>query len=337
MMFSEKILIGTKEAGAAAYFAALLRGSKKKLPAIYAYPKASKVFAEQNIQHHVIRPGLKASKLLDELRPFKVYVSMSLGDTFEKRLLVEAKRRNIPVFVFLDSYLNLWQRFADHSGQTKWYYMPDRIFVINNLAKSRIVSQGVPAKMVSILKHPLLNVQKVNVKAPLKYSREQVIRKLQLPRNCRLILFVSEYRFRESKKWRWDQPSPKDLPMLLRIAANAARIASEQCGVPAYVIVKKHPAENFDRINTLPARLRPFCKSVGAFDKQSLIHACSIVTGLTSVLLSEASEHNKFVFSYHHHPSDKSVWFSTINPKIKEMKSPQDCTRVILKALLANE
>jgi hypothetical protein len=59
--------------------------------------------------------------------------------------------------------------------------------------------------------------------------------------------------------------------------------------------------------------------------------------GLTSVLLSEASEQDKFVFSYHHHPSDKSVWFSTINPKIKEMKSPQDCTRVLLKALLDND
>lgn len=336
-MFSEKILIATKEAGAAAYFAALLRGNKKKLPIIYAYPKAAKVFADQNISHHLIAPGLKASTVLDKLNPSKVYVSLSLGDTFEKRLLVEARRRNIPVFVFLDSYLNLWQRFADTTGNKRWYFLPDKIFVINSLAKSRIISLGAPAEIVRILKHPLLHSRGGGRRSLPKYTEEQVIRKLKLPRNSRLILFVSEYRFKNSKKWQWDQPSPKDLPMLLRIAANAAHIASEQCGVPSYVIIKKHPAENSDRINSLPASLRPLCKSVGSFDKRSLINACKIVTGLTSVLLSEASEEGKLVFSYHHYPSDKSTWFSTINPKIKEMESPEDCTRVLLKALLEND
>ena len=335
-MFQERILIGTKEPGAAAYFAALLKKSRARNYRILAYPKASIVFNDQGIESETIEAdnASHAREIIESFKPSKVYISLSLGDTFEKKLLIEAKKLGIPVFVFLDSYLNLWQRFADKTGAKRWHYKPDKIFVINDFSRRRIIQQGAPKKIVSILTHPLLTISKQSVNEVPVFNRREVCKKLRIPVNAKIILFVSEYRFLDSKIWKWDQPSPFDLGELLKVTVKAARILTEDCEVPSFVIIKKHPTETAERINLIPENQRKFCRSVATFDKASLLEAADIVTGLTSVLLSEAAERNKIVFSYHHYPSDKTAWFSSINPKIIEMESKAACTRLLIKTLL---
>jgi hypothetical protein len=337
MFEGQRILVCAKEAGAGAYFGALLKKIKAKDLLVLAYPKASQVFAESGIEHKVINSETKryGRSIIATFNPEVVCVSFSIGTTLEKILLQEAKKRHIPVFVFLDSYVNLWQRFTDKTGLKKWYYLPDKIFVINEFSKKRIIAQGAPAKAINVLEHPLLQAsKKKNLENEPLISRSGVCRKLKIPTNSKIILLVSENRFRDSKIWQWDQPAPKDLICILRVIVKVAKILGEDCGVPCYVVIKRHPAERGELIKALTSKQRKFCRSVTLFDKLSLIDAADIVTGLSSILLSEAAKRNKIVFSYHEGISNEDVWFSAFDDKIIEIKSKEMSTQFLLKKLL---
>jgi hypothetical protein len=332
-MFKGNVLIVAKEAGAAAYFASLMEREDSRRCVVYACPKAADVFKQAHIPFFPITRRTSARDVVDSFRPKVIYIALSVGATFEKKMLLEGQKRGIPVFAFVDSFLNLWQRFASNDGEKKWYYRPDKIFVIDRKTRSRIISQGAPRNAVKILPHPLITRSSVN-RGLAKMTKAQIGDELKLPANAHIILFVSEYRLRDSKIWKWDQPAVGDLGTLLKTTVRAAEILTEECGVPTFLLIKRHPVERTEIIKSLPQKQRRYCRSVGAFDKASLIQAADIVTGLTSILLSEATESKKVVFSYHHFKSDQSAWFSSVNTKIRELDSPEDCIRLVLETVL---
>ncbi len=330
---ARRIVVCAKEAGAGAYLAALL--VQAKLPAermrIFARPEAAVFFEQAGLKCTVVHEGDEQAVMMRvfgqvadflAFAPDLVLVGASAGASPEKALILEARRRGVPVYSFVDHYWNLWQRFAHEQTAERWFYLPDRIYVLNESLRARLVALGCPPEVAAVHAHPVLAGA-----MPVTMSRSKARGELKIPDGARVALYVSEYVFAEDPLWKWDQPSEDDIRGFLAALLQAA------AGL-AVVVIKLHPAESVDRWDALLGGQEPASyRVVKQFDKSGLFEAADVVFGLNSMLVLEAMRAGKLAYSFHPQTggpgADRSAWLSEIESGLVELGSVEELEKVL--------
>jgi hypothetical protein len=331
---ARRILVGAKEAGAGAFLAALLRdrGDLGKV-AIFATREAAPYFEQVGfVVTEVASEGdaERARSAFEEFAPDLVLVGASAGASHEKLLLLEARRRGIKVYSFVDHFWNLWQRFADEKTAARWTYLPDQIFVVNPLMRDRMVRGGCPTDRLQIIEHPVLDQSVPRSSSP---SPAETFRELKVPESSRAILFVSEYVFPSSALWNWDQPREEDIAGLLKTLLLSVQNLNAKGTRKTVILVKLHPQEPRSRWEWLLQDFSPsLYRVIQAYDKSRLIDAVDQVWGLNSMLLLEALERKKKVYSYHSTggaPEEREAWLSHWQPKVVEAQTTEEVDSIL--------
>lgn len=313
---NKKLLIAVKEAGAGSLLAALL----KELNPIHgslvlASKVASKYFHDIQIMTDVVDENFNYdfNNIIKSVSPDYVLVGASANESVEKKIILASQKLNLKVISFIDHYSNLWQRFAHEKSANKWFYKPNFIFVIDKICKEKLISLGWPKQNIGVNPHPL--IKRNNYRK--KIDKKNILNKINLPENAKVITFVSEYNFRKSDTWKWEQSSDNDKEIILKFIIDYLFIQNKKSILKTYLIIKLHPNEtrfNSSLYKNFSSKHTRILKN--ELDKESFLRISDLVVGLNSMLLLEASSFGLPVFSYPGSLQNTAVKLHEINKNI---------------------
>jgi hypothetical protein len=220
-----------------------------------------------------------------------VLTGTSIKGNLEASVIRKARSQRVPVFTVLDHWCDYGARFGEADGQLT--AIPDVIFVPDAIAQTDLLHLGVPGAHIVVSGHPAFDrLAGIRVRFS-EGRRRQILDTLDLSGTSRVVLFVSE-------------------PMAADHAANALgyseltvlrEICTALAQLPAAsrppLLIKPHPREAPDSFDGV---LRAFpdltTRIVNAhIDRHELILASSLVLGIDSVMLLEATVLGTATFS----------------------------------------
>jgi hypothetical protein len=290
---------GIKEAGAAAFLVALLEGAHPhSIFHIYFHRSAASVL--EGISGAVEVPDdfdLDAKDLINLHKPDILLVGASAGWSIEKFMYGVAKSANIPIYAFIDNYMNTWQRFAHQDNAKPWFYLPNSIYVISNQMMQKMVSEGCPTTKIKIIPHPVL--EKL---ATLPRSNESFFRaNLGIGEKTTLLTLAVETGITDSDLWRWENTSSQVdnvVENILKDLLDFALLRDTQDPGSVVVLIKHHPVDTKIFSGMLDEYPTHIYRSIISVDKVALLDASTAVIGIGSMLLCEAAARGTSAFTY---------------------------------------
>ncbi|HCR52258.1 TPA: hypothetical protein DIV48_01250 [Candidatus Kaiserbacteria bacterium] len=89
---------------------------------------------------------------LGAIKPDVVVLGTSGGESVEKRVTDEF-RHAVPIVAVLDFWSNYWQRFST-LGAKDFAYLPDRICVMDEVARDEMLAEGFPPERIAVTGNP---------------------------------------------------------------------------------------------------------------------------------------------------------------------------------------
>lgn len=86
----------------------------------------------------------------DIIEPNFIFVATSYSSNIELRFILEAKKRKIKSYAFIDHWTSMKDRFYINDK----YCFPDQILVIDDKAKKNAIDAGVPKSLISVFGNP---------------------------------------------------------------------------------------------------------------------------------------------------------------------------------------
>ena len=290
-----RAIIGVHEAGAGALIGALWRQEPlpRSSPMIFAGPGAAIAMRELSLK---CREGpFNPEQIftdLDEFDPKIVVTGASLGDSVERLLLSYARRRGIHTVSVVDGYVNLWQRFCGKQRSDSWAWLPDKVVVVNQEVRRRLLSHGCPPERVhSLSRHPLPSSEIVDLSV--KGRRNSIREELGLPQGCRFITLIHETGLAGHATWGWDNPLEvvrEHIKVLVETLVQEV-LRERAAGENLFLVVKEHPTDRCPDFceSTIDAR-GDAVRLVHKIDRHALVGESTAVFGVGSMLLHEAAQ-----------------------------------------------
>jgi len=190
----KSILCSTTDAGAALYASPIVKKLRENNQVdIYAGPHGSLVLTQNGVFHKPLNNEIKHAAIARSLVRKKKYDlflrGTNLGPSLEKELTLLGKSHGIPTIAFIDHFSHPWQRFAQLEEQKKNVFLPNDIWVIDRWVKDRLIENCVPSPIIKIAAHPYLKTLK---KRSEKTNRSEMLRKLEIPQESKIITIASE-------------------------------------------------------------------------------------------------------------------------------------------------
>ena len=202
---------------------------------------------------------------------------------FEKRFICAASAQGIPSLALLDFWSNYSMRFSDASGNLA--FLPDRIAVMDELARNEMIAEGIPPARIAITGHPALDSLSGIRTTFASEKRLRIRESLGVGEADWLVLFASQ-------PPGFDESEPDPLPPWQdrrRIAANlsaALQQAGKIHGRKTRLLIRPHPRENSDIFDEMKQKSVIVEKNG---DRHELILCADVVAGMNTMLLVEAA------------------------------------------------
>lgn len=229
-----------------------------------------------------------AVQVLDLVAPALLLTATTdVDDRTDVVLWQEAGRRGIPTAAFVDHRINLNARFFDLEGGVSY---PDRIFVIDDSVRAKLVQEGAPADRVAVTGD--LHLRRLASKG---FASEVVREAQDLRRHWGLrpqdaaVLFVSEC-LREMRAL-GSNGAPYDeidsLSDLLDHLRHGGTLGAAAPG-PVTVVVRPHPKDTAGKFDAFrgDGDVRVIVDGSGA--AEVAICAADVIVGMDSTMLDEA-------------------------------------------------
>lgn len=286
-----RIVAGVKDAGAGAFLAKLLEDAHPGVIAhVFAHRAAAPALENLPVVVRVTDDvDVDAESLLKAFQPDFVLVGASIGWSVEKLLITVAKRMDVPVYAFIDNYMNTWQRFAHESTAQRWVYLPDRIYAISDEMTERLRSHGCPSNLIALTTHPVLNsIAMLSPSVPVSLFKKQLgIEQAEI-----VLTLVLETGLPSSELWCWDNPENEVEPVIeriLKILLDFALVSEAKSPGRAVVLIKHHPSDKKSFAEVLKGYQSSIYRTIFNTDKLALLDASTGVFGIGSMLLFEAA------------------------------------------------
>ena len=112
-----------------------------------------------------------------------ILTGTSLGETFEKKILIEAKKQNMLSVSFIEHWSMYKERFLSNG---KMYY-PNYILVNDEVAVKQAVNQGLPSQWLVPIGSPSLELKKIEA---VHDSKEALKKSLKIRRDQKIVVFI---------------------------------------------------------------------------------------------------------------------------------------------------
>jgi hypothetical protein len=222
-------------------------------------------------------PGLPRVKRIPREARCTVF-STSVSDTVPLELARRSRAAGLRVECVLDSWMNYRRRLEiDGAG----LFLPDAYHVMDDLALTRAVGEGIPAERLSVSGHPGLgDLQPLTAEVRLAL-RGRIAELLRFSPHGGLIVFVSEPAGLEQAAGYTEEQSLGELCTAVRAS-----------GGEWAVCVLAHPRQDRALVEVAWARrslgLPGGVLATGEITSREAVAAADAVAGMTSILLYEA-------------------------------------------------
>ncbi len=290
-----RVLAVAGDAGGAAALVSVLRRMKEAAGRweiqVLAYRQARTVFAEAALAFHELGERADeegAGRWFKDFRPDVLLTATSVnGVDWEKRMVAESRRSGIPSLAVLDFWSNYRARFADERDRLA--FLPDRIAVMDDWARTEMVELGFPADRLVVTGQPAFDEwaerkageEGEAVAVRVRHAADDVRHKL--------VLFLSQpiSDFYSSPALRARHPGYSEAEVF-HTAAEALEQLARKRDLHITLLVRPHPRETWSLApeGALSAHVK--LARVDRDPIRSLLMASDVAVGMTTVLLMEA-------------------------------------------------
>ncbi|HEX9880285.1 MAG TPA: hypothetical protein VGB25_08845 [Candidatus Binatia bacterium] len=281
--------------------AARLMGDGKTALTVLCLRFAREVFRRFGVPYRELHDyGLRrqsaaaAARILAAESPDLVVVGTNEEpQSLDRWLTVTAKARGIPVVSILDYWCNYSQRFSGPSGEERFLYLPDLVFVMDEQARDEMISEGFPAEGLFISGHPYLEVCQGQSGRLSEDERGRFRRSLGVPGGGRLLTFVSEtfgWTYDSSYRFKPVSGSRERTIIVLEHLLRAVTEIVKEKGLEVFILNKLHPKNSLGQFAWIQSLALPFpVRSVKRLDNSTLVQSSDLVVGMTSMFMLEAA------------------------------------------------
>jgi hypothetical protein len=262
-----------RQAGAAAALLPVIETLRAQgsPPTVFGYGAAAGVFERAGLE--VLDdpdPGSAAvaAALLERERACGLLSGTSLEVSDDGAFWQAARDLRIPSVAVLDHWRNYAERFTE---RTPFDRLPDRICVMDEVARDSLLARGCPPERVIVTGHPHLD----SIEPVSRNERDGIRRELGIELDRPVVLFASEPKSRTGKR----DGEPGEREALATLGETLIEAAPG-----ALLLVKPHPAEG-----NVPLPARPEARLVGDLTPRNAVAVSDVVAGMTSIILLEAA------------------------------------------------
>lgn len=148
-------------------------------------------------------------RLLDMVSPNLVFVGTAgqegkKNDVIEQTITLAARKRGIVSLAVLDYWANYQQRFSDERTEKNLDILPDRIAIMDGVAKEDMLKQGFPEEILVITGNPHFDDLSQKAKKFSEEQRKQVRKDIGFPAGVLYFLACNVFSCGKSTYGYWD-------------------------------------------------------------------------------------------------------------------------------------
>jgi len=280
------ILITAYQSGSARALAPVIRALEQAGEGpitVAAFPLAAQAFAEGKIQSEIVEDIEAVCQHLGPSTRITV-TGTSWIPKLEAEIWMRSRKAGIPSLAVLDNWNEIGRRFTWPEDKPAFHSSPDCIAVMDEWTRRDMQNRGCPGDKIAVTGQPALDV----CSEPRQIGKEEARKRLGLPSDAYIILFISEAIetfFGKGTPLSKEHPGYDDEVVLEQLLT-----ALENSTIPdVMVIAKPHPSEEAERSGkVLEAFPKIKSKVAGKESGRVLAQAADAVVGTTSLLLLEA-------------------------------------------------
>lgn len=245
-----------------------------------------------------------AEMIVEAECPDLILMGTSRVNSLEKELTLVARRRSIKTLAVQDYWSNYWKRFSNLETNKRLIYLPDKIAVMDDLAKKEMLMESFPEECLVVTGNPHFDDIQHSIKG-YDFQKIEMMRKhLAIKENSVVISFISETQA-EDFGTASDKPGSlgryigyTEVDALAGLVSAMNVICKAHKDEPFTIVVKLHPRE--EKAPFLPDKLPENLDFtvVKAYDPRGIVAISKVVVGMTSALLFEAGLMGKPAISF---------------------------------------
>ena len=260
---SKKILLISRDPGGANTIIPLVNPLKDKGYNVSLYGKDVALekykrfnLAGKDITNHISDLSIDNLKeFLKKENPHYLITGTSADDMTEKYLWKAAELLQIPSFVILDQWMNYGTRFStygvadleEYNIKKSHPYMPTKIFVMDEFAKSEMITEGIDPSRIVITGHPYFELvlkRKENISIE---SLKKFRNSLDIEDSDFVITYASEpltkvYKKNDSIPFYWGYTEKTIYNEIIEALEKVVHLSTKKITF----IIKVHPKEDID-------------------------------------------------------------------------------------------
>jgi hypothetical protein len=235
-----------------------------------------------------------AERILARESPNVLLVGTSENtQSLDRLLTVKARSLGIPVISMLDYWSNYSKRFSGMSSNERFLYLPDLIFLMDEHARNDMLAEGFPPERLFVTGHPYLEGLLVKSLLLPEKKRARFRSSLGVPEGSCLVTFASEtfgWSYDPSYRFPRLSRSRERTVIVLEHLLEALSELAEENKLKVFLLNKLHPKNKLGEFRWIKNLALPFpVLSLRKTDNNALIQSSSLVVGMTSMFLLEAS------------------------------------------------
>ena len=282
-------------------------------------------------------------KLLDELiqaafssKPDLILTSaasLPTLDMTERYLWKWGVKQGILSVAILDQWQNYALRFSGPDGSKLLQYLPDYIFVMDELAKVEMVREGIPESKIRITGQPAFD----NTMAVYEAISGKVVpikQALAIPEGYTVVAFIAEALRKDyGNSLGYDEQS------VLRFAGDTLDlICNLYSNLKIFLLIKLHPENNFDAFHWASSKwphikVHVIQEEIGPVE---VLAVSDLIVGMTSILLIESIIAGKLTVSLQFDSPSRSQLAATRVGAIPYITSESDGRKILELLLIDN-
>lgn len=259
--------------------------------------------------------------------------SLPTIDMTEKYLWRWGNTNCIPTVGILDQWQNYALRFSGPGDKERLAYLPDHVFVMDDIAKMDMIKDGIPEERIIITGQPAFSGIVDEHKACLLRTGE-IKKRFEIPDGFTVVTFAAE-----SLKKNFGGELGYDEQSTLRFVGDALKgICRATEDLKIYLIIKLHPENVYEEFEWAVQEWPSIGKRIigKELSPRETIAISDVMIGMTSIMLIEAILADKPTISLQINSSRPSQLVVTKTGAIPFITT-RDAASAILNRLLTSE
>lgn len=283
---NKKIMVAAKDAGGCQALLPVLKILRNFNYQIYCYAEdpARDIFEESKFD--VCEYGRDIKNIKQEIltvKPKVIFVSNSYGRSIEDIFVETGRELNIKTIGILDHWLLYDEKF--NKGGDIWYFLPDKLIVMDEFAKKEMVDLGASPDRLIPLGQPTFDFL-LGRKNSFTYDEYLKVRK-ELNTRSIFVLFLSQ----DMERF-YGGPGKRDHLgyteyIVLEKIIEELRILNKKHNTEISLVVKLHPREEEGKFAEYSNKYKHFTE-IKNYDPYKLMFASDLIIGMDTILLVQA-------------------------------------------------